>query len=96
MDNNFTEIGKNEGQSSSDDEDKDLRLYGAMQDTVADVPKVRPGLHDAIIVCFFFVCVQVWGISENRDKSYRSNARPHLTLAGLPSLVSYPTTASLF
>ena len=39
---------------------------------------------------------QVWGISENRDKSYRSNARPHLTLAGLPSLVSYPTTASLF
>lgn len=44
------EIGKNEGQSSSDDEDKDLRLYGAMQDTVADVPKVRPGLHDAIVV----------------------------------------------
>ena len=39
---------------------------------------------------------QVWGISENRDKSYRSNARPHLKLAGLPSLVSYPITASLF
>ena len=49
MDNNFTEIGKNEGLSSSDDEDKDLRLYGAMQDTVADVPKVRPGLEDILV-----------------------------------------------
>ena len=26
----------------------------------------------------------------NRDKSYLSNARPRLTLAGLPSLVGYP------
>ena len=50
MDNNFADIGKNDGQSSSEDEDRDLRLYGAMQDTVADVPKVRPGPHDAIIV----------------------------------------------
>ena len=39
---------------------------------------------------------QVWGISENRDQSYRSNARPRLTSAGLPSLVSYLTTVSLF
>ena len=44
----------------------------------------------------YVIVYQVWGISENRDKSYHSNARPRLTLAALPSLVSYPTTASLF
>ena len=40
--------------------------------------------------------IQVWGISENRDQSYRSNARPRMTSAGLPSLVSYLTTVLLF
>ena len=47
-----------------------------------------------VMLCISFK--QVWGISENRDQSYRSNARPRLTSAGLPSLVSYLTTVSLF
>ena len=45
---------------------------------------------------------QVWEISENRDRKYRADARPCLTLA-YPSRdfnseypVSYPTTLSRF